>query len=121
MYASKVFESQGLIQRSRTEIGTYKCQFCQKKEYKYHQGLNRHKKDCDMNPDKKRKSTESDEEADMQQKLHQSSANANYKNIMATDCNDKKKMIISTNNNPNAAKKFAQRGLCVMNLNTARF
>jgi hypothetical protein len=92
MYASKVFESQGLIQRSRTEIGTYKCQFCQRKEYKYHQGLNRHKKDCDMNPDKKRKSTESDEEADMQQKLHQSSANTNYKNIMATDCNDKKKI-----------------------------
>ena len=45
-----------------------------------------------MNPDKKRKSTESDEEADMQQKLHKSSANINYTNIMATDCNDKKKI-----------------------------
>ena len=43
-----------------------------------------------MNPDKKIKTGEDEE--DMEQKLFQASADTNYNKIMATDCSDRKKI-----------------------------
>ena len=60
-YASTVLSNHVKLVQGTSK--TFKCQFCQKKEYPHSQSLSRHKKDCEMNPDKKRK-TEAEEEAD---------------------------------------------------------
>ena len=90
MYARQVLLNQGLYQLSKTKEGTFKCRFCEQKEYIHYQSLTKHKKSCEMNPDKKRKTGDDDE--DMEQKLFQASADTNYNKIMATDCNDRKKI-----------------------------
>ena len=92
MYPSRILFNQGFIQRSRTESGTYRCLFCAEKEYQYYSSLTKHKNQCKMNPDKKRKTSpvrvDADDDDIDEMVLHQKSANRGYKNIMATDCTD---------------------------------
>ena len=88
-YADRVLRQTGLIQSSRTEIGTYKCTFCNSKEYFHYSHLSRHKKICEMNPERKRQKTEAEEEAEEEMDLHRKAASRVFKAVMATDCTDK--------------------------------
>lgn len=86
-YASTVLSNHVKLVQGTSK--TFKCPFCERKEYPHSQSLSRHKKDCEMNPDKKRK-TEAEEEADTEMLLHQRAADRCYHQIMSSDCTDPK-------------------------------